>query len=121
MLLRILRLFVAKASGLPQQLFFQIADDLTDVGIDGHAVFDQTAGVQNGAVIAAAKCFADGVERIFGHLPREEHCDLSWERDVFRTTFARHVGQTDVKMFRDLFLNRVDVDGEAAFFVKHQA
>jgi hypothetical protein len=44
------------------QLFFQVMDDLTDVGVHFHAVFHQAAGVKNGAVITAAEGFADGIE-----------------------------------------------------------
>ena len=70
------------------QLLFQIADDLPDARIDGHAVFHQTAGVEHGAVVASAKGFTNGVEGAFGHLPREEHGDLTREGDVFRAALA---------------------------------
>src|SRR5437867_5712344 len=43
-----------------RELFFQIADDLADIGIDFHAVLDQTTGVEDGAVVASAKGLADG-------------------------------------------------------------
>ena len=47
--------------GLPGQLLFEIVDHLTDIGVHFHAVFDEAAGVQNRAVIAATVGFADGI------------------------------------------------------------
>ena len=60
----------------------------------------------------------DGVERAFRHLARKIHGDLAGEGDVFRAALAGHVGQANVKMFRDLLLNDFDVDGKTAFFVQ---
>src|SRR6266545_8055774 len=67
----------------PLQLFFQVMDDLADVRVNFHPVFHQATGVQNGAVVASAKRLANGVERAFGELPRQEHGDLPGKRDVF--------------------------------------
>ena len=103
------------------QLLFEVMDDLADVGVHFHAVFDEAAGVQHRAVIASAEGFADGVERAFGHLAREIHGDLARKGDVFRPAFAGHVGQADVKMFGDFFLDDFDADGKPAFFVKNFA
>src|SRR6185437_3229375 len=100
------------------QLLLEVADNLADAGIDFHAVFHEAAGMQDGAVIAAAKGFADGTERAFGHLTRQEHRDLAWESDIFRAALAGHVGQANVKMFGHLFLNDFDADGIAAFLVQ---
>ena len=93
-------------------------DDLADIGVHFHAVFHEAAGVEHGAVVAAAEGFADGVERAFGHLAREIHGDLAREGDVFRAAFAGHVGQADVKMLGDSFLDDFDADGEPAFLVE---
>ena len=88
-------------------LLFQLTP--AHVGIDFHAVFHQAAGVQNGAVIAAAEGFANGVQGAFGQLAREEHGDLAREGDVFRPAFAGHVGQANIEMFRDFLLDDLDV------------
>ena len=93
-------------------------NDLADVGVHFHAVFDEAAGVQHRAVIASAEGFADGVERAFGHLAGEIHGDLARKGDVLRPALAGHVGEADVKMFGDLFLDDFDADGETAFFVE---
>ena len=83
--------------------------------------FDEAAGVQNSAVVAAAEGFTNGTQGAFGHLTREEHGNLPRERDVFRPAFARHVREADVKMFRHFFLDDFDADGETALFVQHFA
>jgi len=74
--------------------------------------------VQHRAVVASAEGFADGVERTFGHLAREIHGDLAREGDVFRAALAGHVGEADVKMFGNFFLDDFDADGKTAFFVQ---
>src|ERR1700722_16472383 len=65
-----------------EQLFFEVADDLADVRVHFHAVFDEATGMEDRAVVTPAKGFANGVERAFCHLAREKHGDLSWESDV---------------------------------------
>src|SRR5439155_1851365 len=80
------------------QLFFQIVHDLADIRVNFHPIFDQSASVQHGAVVASTKGLADGVEGAFGELPREEHRDLARERNVFGSALAGHVGQADVEM-----------------------
>src|SRR3954469_3795270 len=103
---------------LTKQLLFEVADDLAHLGIDLHAFLHQTAGMQHSAVIAPAKGLADRVEGTLRQLAREEHGDLPWERNLLGPAFAFHVGQTDVKMLGDLFLNHLDANGKTAFLVK---
>src|SRR5277367_4909814 len=103
------------------QLFFQVADDLADVGVHFHAVFDEAAGVQNSAVITSAVSFPDSAQGTFSQLARKIHGDLARERDVFGTTVAGHVGKANVKMLGDLFLDDFDADGQPAFFVQNFA
>ena len=58
--------YEARCRPLARQIL--VIDDLADVGVHFHAVFDEAAGVQDGAVVAPAKGFADGVEGAFGQL-----------------------------------------------------
>ena len=60
-------------------------------------------------------------KRAFGHLARKIHGDLAREGDVFRPALAGHVGQADVEMFGDFFLDDFDADGQPAFFVQNFA
>src|ERR1051325_4498156 len=106
---------------LPHQLLFKIADDLADVCIHFHAVFDQSARVENSAVITATESIPDGGKRGLSHLTGEEHRDLARERDAFRTALARHVGQTNVEMLGNSLLDEFDADGMAALFVEDLA
>ena len=113
--------FFARGKASANELFLKVADLLADVGVNVHAVFYQTISVKHGAVVTPAKGFADSVEGAFGHLPREIHGDLTGEGDVFGATLAGHVGQANVKMLSDAFLNNLDADGLAVFFVENFA
>ena len=53
---------IRATTGSAHQLLFQVVDDLAHLRIDLHAVIDQAAGVEDGAVVAPAKGFADAVE-----------------------------------------------------------
>src|ERR1035437_1517788 len=110
-----------KLKSSARQLLFEVADDLPDVGIHFHAVFDEAAGVENRAVVAPAKGFTNGVERAFGHLTREIHGDLARKGDILGATFAGHVGEANVEVFGDFLLNDFNADGMTAFLVQNLA
>ena len=91
-------------------MLFQVVDDLADAGINVHAVLDQAAGVQHGAVVAAAEGLADFAQGGLGHGAGEEHRNLTRESDVFRAALAGHVCQADIEVFGHLSLNGVNAD-----------
>src|SRR5260370_37066113 len=88
-----------------QELLFEITDELAHVGVHFHAIFDETAGVHHGAMIAPAKSLADVVEGSVGHSARKEHGDLARERDALRAALAGHVRQANVEMLGHFLLD----------------
>jgi hypothetical protein len=114
-----LKFEIRKLSALSYQLLFQVMNDLSNVRVHFHPALYQTAGVQNGSVIAAAEGLANRVQRAFGHLPGQKHRDLPGERNILGPASARHVSQPDIIMFGDFFLNHIDTDREAPLFVEH--
>src|SRR5262245_32888225 len=84
--------------GLTLQLFLQKIDDLSNGRIDFHSVLYQSARMEDGPVVAAAKRFTNRIEGAFGQLPGKEHGDLPWKGDVPRPPFAGHVGQANIEM-----------------------
>src|SRR5208337_3337012 len=101
--------YAGAGSPSPHQLLLEQADDLADVGIDFHTILDEAAGVQDGAVVSAAKGFADGAEGGFREAAGEEHGDLARKSNVLRPALAGHVRQANVEMFGHLLLNLVNV------------
>jgi hypothetical protein len=81
-------------------------------------VFIFSVGVEDGAVVASAKGFADFREGGFGELARKVHGDLTGEGDVLRAALAGHIGDADVEVLGDFALDEIDGDGAAAFLVK---
>src|SRR6266850_6071982 len=104
--------------GLSGQLLLEVMDYLPDIRVNFHAIFNEPAGVEHGAVVAAAKGFTNGTERFFGHLTGEEHRNLARESDVLRPTLARHICQANVEMFGNFLLDYFDVDGIATLLVE---
>src|SRR5436190_2529996 len=111
----------AGRAGSAQELLFEIADDLPNVGIDFHAIFDQPTRMKNGAMIPSTKGLPNSTKGALGHLTRKEHRHLSWKSNVFRASLTGHIRQSYVKMFSDLLLNGFDADGITAFFVQDLA
>src|ERR1035437_5206473 len=99
-----------KLKSSARQLLFEVTDDLADVGIHFHAVFEEAAGVEHRAVIAFAKGLTNSGEPAFRHLAREIHGDLAREGDVLGATFAAHLGEADVEVFGDFLLNDFNAD-----------
>jgi len=85
------------------------------------ALFDELAGVDDGAVVFAAEGVADVVQRGFREFAGEVHGDLAREGDIGRAALARHVGEADVVVLGDLALDLVDGDGFAGLLLEDVA
>src|SRR5258706_12404915 len=90
---------------LPQELLFDIANDLANILVHFHTVFDETAGVKHRLVVPAAKSLANDAKRALRHLAREQHSYLSREGDVFGPAFAGHLGKPDMGTVSHVLLN----------------
>src|SRR6266436_4015499 len=73
-----------------------------------HPAQNQVVSVNHGRVIAA-EMFANSWERALGQLAAEIHRDLAAERDMLRALFGLQVGQPNVEVVRDGFLNHFDI------------
>src|SRR5437667_6441841 len=67
---------------LARQLFFQIMDDLSDIRVHFHAIFNQPAGMQDSSMIAAAECLSDRVQVALRNLEGEKHGQFARKGDV---------------------------------------
>ncbi len=70
-------------------------------------------------MIPTAKSFTNSAQGKFGQFPRKIHGDLTGKRDVFRTTFALHVGEVDRKMICGQLLDEVHGNRVALFLLNH--
>src|SRR5579862_8748865 len=93
---------------LALQLLLQEIDHLPDARVDFHSVLYQSARMEDGAVIAAAKRLTNRIEGALRQLAGEEHGNLAGESDILRAALAGHVGQADVEMLGHLLLDRLD-------------
>src|SRR5438552_6173234 len=86
-----LKFEIRKLATLSHQLFFKVMNYLPNVRIHFHPAFYQTAGVQDGSMVATAEGLANRVQRAFGHLARQKHRDLPRECNILGAASARHV------------------------------
>jgi hypothetical protein len=88
------------------QLHFQKFHAAAGRGVLLAHVVHRLAGMNDSAVITAAKRVSDFLEGMLRERPREEHRDLPRNRDVVRPALARHVAMADLEVIGHAFLNR---------------
>jgi hypothetical protein len=96
-------------------------DQLPDLILFSHAIFDGFAGVQHRTVIAATERISNLVERSLGMTPRQIHRHLARKRDVRRTPLTGHVSQPNVKVLGNFPLDLVNGYRFLRFLLKNVA
>ena len=64
--------------------------------------------MDDSAVIASAKCFADFLKRVLSQVAAQIHRDLARYCDVVRPASAEHIGVTELEVISYFLLNRID-------------
>jgi hypothetical protein len=103
------------------QLAVEQADDLTRFFVILHALLDQLAGMDDGAVIPAAERIADIGERHAGVLAAEIHGKLTGQGDIGWAAFAAHVRDANIEMLGHTALDLVDRDRFFGLLLKNIA
>jgi hypothetical protein len=75
--------------------------------------------MQDGAVVASAKCIPDFVKRRLRKFARQIHRDLPRKSDAGRAPFARHIRHTHIKVFGYTSLDLLDGNGMTSFFLQN--
>src|SRR5688500_17275913 len=73
-------------------------------------LFDDTAGMQHGRVIAATESIADLREAVAGQLLGKRHRYLPWPRNRAAATLRKQISDTNLEVLGDSFLNILNRD-----------
>jgi hypothetical protein len=95
--------------------------DLTRFFVIRHALLDQLAGVDDGAVIPATEGIADVREWHAGVLPTQIHGKLTGQGYIRRAALAAHICDADIEMLGYAALDLVDRYRLLGLFLKNIA